>query len=49
MIKNIFKPLYNNLNSLLPIRFHNVSLKLDNNFFLINYHLKLIQMVFQYL
>ena len=33
MIKNIFKPLHNNLNSLLPIRFHNVSLKLDNNFF----------------
>ena len=32
MIKNIFKPLHNNLNSLLPIRFHNVSLKLDNNF-----------------
>tara|TARA_B100001013_G_scaffold254613_1_gene158831 strand:+ start:75 stop:821 length:747 start_codon:yes stop_codon:yes gene_type:complete len=33
MIKNIFKPLHNNLNSLLPIRFDNVSLKLDNNFF----------------
>ena len=33
MIKNIFKPLNNNLNSLLPIRFHNVSLKLDNNYF----------------
>ena len=33
MIKNIFKPLHNNLNSLFPIRFHNVSLKLDNNFF----------------
>ena len=33
MIKNIFKPFNNNLNSLLPIRFHNVSLKLDNNFF----------------
>ncbi len=33
MIKNIFKPLNNNLNLLLPIRFHNVSLKLDNNYF----------------
>ena len=33
MIKNIFKPLNNNLNSLLPIRFHNVSLKLGNNYF----------------
>ncbi len=33
MIKNIFKPLNNNLNSSLPIRFHNVSLKLDNNYF----------------
>ena len=33
MIKNIFKPFNNNLNSLLPIRFHNVSLKLDNNYF----------------
>jgi len=33
MIKNIFKPLNNNLNSLLPIKFHNVSLKLDNNYF----------------
>jgi len=33
MIKNIFKPLNNNLNSLLPISFHNVSLKLDNNYF----------------
>ena len=33
MIKNIFKPLNNNLNLLLPIKFHNVSLKLDNNYF----------------
>ena len=33
MIKNIFKPFNNNLNSLLPIKFHNVSLKLDNNYF----------------
>jgi len=33
MIKNIFKPLHNNLNLLLPIRFHNIYLKLDNNFF----------------
>ena len=33
MIKNIFKPLNNNLKSLLPISFHNVSLKLDNNYF----------------
>ncbi len=33
MIKNIFKPLNNNLNSLLPINFDNVSLKLDNNYF----------------
>ena len=33
MIKNIFKPLNNNLKSLLPINFHNVSLKLDNNYF----------------
>ena len=33
MIKNIFKPLNNNLNLLLPIRFHKVSLKLDNNYF----------------
>ena len=33
MIKNIFKPFDNNLNSLLPIRFDNVSLKLNNNFF----------------
>ena len=33
MIKNIFKAFNNNLNSLLPIRFHNVSLKLDNNYF----------------
>ena len=33
MIENIFKPLNNNLNSLLPISFHNVSLKLDNNYF----------------
>ena len=33
MIKNIFKPFNNNLKSLLPINFHNVSLKLDNNYF----------------
>ncbi len=33
MIKNIFKPFNNNLNSLLPIRFNNVSLKLGNNYF----------------
>ena len=33
MIKNIFKPLNNNLNFFLPIRFNNVSLKLDNNYF----------------
>ena len=33
MIKNIFKPFNNNPNSLLPIGFHNVSLKLDNNYF----------------
>ena len=33
MIKNIFKPLNKNLNLLLPIKFHNVSLKLDNNYF----------------
>ena len=33
MIKNIFKPFNNNLKSLLPIKFHNVSLKLDNNYF----------------
>ena len=33
MTKNIFKPFNNNPNSLLPIGFHNVSLKLDNNYF----------------
>ena len=33
MIKNIFKPLNNNLNLLLPIEFQKVSLKLNNNFF----------------
>ena len=33
MIKNIFQPLNNNLKSSLPIRSHNVSLKLDNNYF----------------
>ncbi len=33
MIENIFKPLNNNLNSLLPIGFDNVSLKLGKNYF----------------
>ena len=33
MIKNIFKPLNNNLNLILPIEVKNVSLKLNNNFF----------------
>ena len=32
MIKNIFKPLNNNLSLLLPIEFQDVSLKLSNNF-----------------
>tara|TARA_Y100000590_G_scaffold22508_1_gene25974 strand:- start:99 stop:494 length:396 start_codon:yes stop_codon:yes gene_type:complete len=33
MIKNIFKPLYNNLNSLLPIKVKKISLKINNEFF----------------
>ena len=33
MIKNIFKPFYDNLNLFLPIRVKEVSLKLNNNFF----------------
>ena len=33
MTKNIFKPFSNNSNSLLPIGFHDVSLKLNNNYF----------------
>ena len=33
MIKNIFKPFYDNLNLFLPIKVKKVSLKINNNFF----------------
>ena len=41
MIKNIFKPFNNNLNSLLPIEFNNLSLKLGNNYFFNKLSLKI--------